>query len=310
LLGNLKLPEYRTRYRSRRELRGRDEQEVAGALKKWVAGLSKSDPGYEHQLVEALWVSWGLDRVDEQLLRQVLAAKDFRARAAAVGVLRYSGHRVKDQPGLLMKAAQDEHGRVRLEAIVAASWLGAEIGLPIVEAAGKLPVDAWLKPVHETALASLAGRQVEAAPKIEYKTELTGEGRELYMKGAEVFSREGHCITCHQENGEGLPAAKFPPLAGTKWVQGSEERLIKLTLHGLHGPIEVEGVEHPGQVPMTQFKGLGDEEIAAVLTYVRNSFGNKASVITPGKVKAVRAATRDRQGFYSPAELLKEHPHP
>ena len=61
---------------------------------------------------------------------------------------------------------------------------------------------------------------------------------------------------------------------------------------------------------MTPFGGmLNDNEIAAVLTYVRNSFGNKASVITPDKVKAVRAATKDKQGFYSPEELLKAHPH-
>ena len=60
---------------------------------------------------------------------------------------------------------------------------------------------------------------------------------------------------------------------------------------------------------MTPFKGLGDDEIAAVLTYVRNSFGNEASVVSPDRVKAVRAATADRQGFYDPEVLLKEHPH-
>ena len=60
---------------------------------------------------------------------------------------------------------------------------------------------------------------------------------------------------------------------------------------------------------MTAFGAmLTDEEIAAVVTYVRNSFGNKASVITPEKVKQVRAATKSKTGFYSPEELLKQHP--
>ena len=59
--------------------------------------------------------------------------------------------------------------------------------------------------------------------------------------GADVYRREGHCITCHQEDGLGLPAAHFPPLAGTNWVNGDPTRLIKLTLHGLMGPIEVKG---------------------------------------------------------------------
>ncbi len=61
---------------------------------------------------------------------------------------------------------------------------------------------------------------------------------------------------------------------------------------------------------MTPYEGLlSDEEMAAVLTYVRNSFGNVASAITPEKVKAVRALTDSKSGFYSPEELLKQHPH-
>ena len=309
LLGNLKLPEYRTRYRTRRDLRGRDPKEVVAAVRTWVKGLDQSDPGYQHLLVEGLWVGWGANLVDEQLLRIVLKLEDFRARAAAVRVLRYSGHQISDQDELLLAAARDAHGRVRLEAVAAASWIGAGKGLPIVEAAGAGEVDDWIKPVLDTARATLTGHTIDAQPKIEYHTDLTGESRELYMKGAEVFSREGHCITCHQADGKGLPAAKFPPIAGTKWSQGSEERLIKLTLHGLLGPIDVDGTIYPGQVPMTPFKSLSDEEIASVLTYVRNSFGNKASVITPDKVKAVRAATREQAGFYLPEDLLKEHPH-
>jgi mono/diheme cytochrome c family protein/glucose/arabinose dehydrogenase len=308
LLENLKLPEDRTRYRTRRELRGRQAAEVLPALGKWIATLDKADARYEHHLLEALWVTWGSNRVDQALLRQLLAAKDPRVRGAAVHVLRYSGHQIAEQPALLTAAAQDENGRVRLEAIAAASWLGAEKGLPIVQTAAVKPVDNWIKPVLDTALATLAGRTMEAAPKREYQTDLTGKAKELYLKGAEVYSREGHCITCHQENGLGLPAASFPPIAKTNWVQGSEERLIKLTLHGLSGPIEINGTTYPGLVPMTPFKGLKDEEIAAVLTYVRNSFGNKASVITPEKVAAVRAATKDQATFHSPTELLKQHP--
>jgi len=70
------------------------------------------------------------------------------------------------------------------------------------------------------------------------------------------------------------------------------------------------GKKFPGQVPMTPFGGmLNDKDIASVLTYVRNAFGNKASVISPEKVKQVREATKTKQGFYSPEELLKQHPH-
>ena len=59
---------------------------------------------------------------------------------------------------------------------------------------------------------------------------------------------------------------------------------------------------------MTAFKGLSDDELAGVLTYVRNSFGNQAAPIHPAQIKKVREATKDRNGFYTPAELLKDFP--
>ncbi len=309
LLDNLKLPEYRTRYRTRRELRGRPVSEVLSHLKTWVANLDKKDSRYEHHLLEGLWVSWGLNKVDEKLLRQLLVAKDYKARAAAVRVLRYTGHQVPDQAKLLMQAAKDVHGRVRLEAIVAASWLDKTKGLPIVLEAGKKPIDLWIKPPYETALAHLNGREVKEKKEAVVKTELKGVEGELFNKGKAIYSREGFCITCHQPDGKGLPASGFPPLTGTAWVTGSQERFIKLVLKGIYGPIEVAGKNYPGQVPMTPFGSmLKDDEIAAVITYVRNSFGNKASAVSPAKVKEVRAASKSKTGFYSPQELLKQHP--
>ena len=311
LLANLTLPEYRTRYRTRRELRARDKGEVLAAMSKWVAALDENDPRYEHHVLEGLWVSWGLNEIDESLVRQLLKAKDFRARAAAVRVLRYGGHQIADQAELLMEAAGDEANRVRLEALVAASWLGPDKGIPIVEKAGEKPLDDWMVKAHETALAHLNGHAVDNPPKEQIRTHLTETAdRDLFFKGREIYEREGYCATCHQIDGKGLSASGFPPLAGTKWALGSEDRIIKLTLKGLMGPIEVLGKKYPGQVPMTPYGGLlNDEEIASVLTYVRNSFGNVASVITPEKVKAVRALTDGKSGFYSPDELLKQHPH-
>lgn len=309
LLENLKLPEYRTRYRTRAELRGRNISEVLSHIKKWVDKLDKNDPKYEHHMLEALWVSWGLNKVDQGLLKKMLVAKDFRARAAAVHVLRYTGHQVADQAELLMQAARDKHGRVRLEAIVAASWLEPEKGLAIVNEAGKMPLDEWMIHAHETAYAHLNGRSVKEEKEKDIKTDLTGADRELYVKGSAIFARDGFCQTCHQPDGKGLEASGFPPLKGTQWVLGNEERLIRLTLNGLHGPIEVLGKKYPGQVPMTPFGGmLNDDEIAAVLTYVRNSFGNKASVVSPDKVKEVRAAIKDKTSFFSPVELLQQYP--
>ena len=309
LFDNLKLHEFRSRDRTRRELRSRDAGQVLDYLRVWVDILDESDENYEHHLLEALWVSWGLNRVEEPLLRRLLTADDYRARAAAVRVLRYTGHHVDKQPELLAEAAGDPHGRVRLEAIVAASWLSVDDGMAVLNEAANHPLDDWMAETYEASMTHLIGEPPAEPAEEEVDVDLAGADLELYMQGRQIYVRDGYCGTCHGADGQGLTAAGFPPLSGTRWVTGSEERLIKLTLHGLAGPMEVLGREYPGSVPMTPFRGLlDDEEMAAVLTYVRNSFGNEASVITPEKVQEVREATTGHSGFYSPQELLEEHP--
>lgn len=309
LLDNLKLPEYRTRYRSRRELRARDLDQVLAELKTWVKNLDQKDTRYEHHLLEALWVTWGLNHVNENVLLQLLQAKDFRARAAAVQVLRYSGHQIKNQAALLFKAASDENSRVRLEAITAASWLDSKQGLEILKEAEKYPLDEWMQPTLTRAIAHLQGKNLEKK-ETAIRTHLKGVDRELFIKGKELYEREAYCGTCHQAQGQGLASAGYPPLRQSKWVNESEDRLIKLTLKGIYGPMTVLNREYKGTVPMTPFEGLmNDEEIAAVLTYVRNTFGNRGSVITPEKVEKVRTAISDKDGFYTAKELLNSHPH-
>jgi mono/diheme cytochrome c family protein/glucose/arabinose dehydrogenase len=311
LLDNLKEPEFRTRYRTRRELRNHPADKVLPALKEWVTKLDPKAPRYEHQRLEALWTSWGLNQVDTGLLLQLLDSPDHRVRSAAVRVLRYNFRSFPEHVALLTKAANDSHGRVRLEAIVAASWLDNAAAKKVVEEASKLPLDTWNQAAAKTAADRLAGRAEEAVdehPAPKAPAHLAAADQQRYLAGHAIYFRDGHCGTCHQADGKGLPSAGFPPLDESNWVSGSEERLIKLTLHGLMGPFELKGVKYPGQVPMTPFGGLlNDQEIADVLTYVRNSFGNKAAPVTPESVAKVRQATGTRS-FYSPEELLKEHP--
>ena len=147
--------------------------------------------------------------------------------------------------------------------------------------------------------------------EVEIPGHLPNKHHELFTLGAEVFHRDAHCATCHQPNGEGM-ANVYPPLKDSPWVTGNEERIIKLTLNGLWGPIEVNGVVYDaskGVPPMTPFGSfLNDEELAGVLTFVRNSWGNQAPAVQPETVKKVRAATKNRTSFWSPDELLKAHP--
>lgn len=94
------------------------------------------------------------------------------------------------------------------------------------------------------------------------------------------------CQACHQADGNGLPGA-FPPLAGSEWVNGPVENLIRIQLRGLTGPITVKGQQFNSVMPPNAT--MSDDEIAAVLTYVRSNFGNSSSAVTPEQVKALRS---------------------
>ncbi len=172
-------------------------------------------------------------------------------------------------------------------------------------------MDEWTKGAAATAKSRLDGVEdaiVNEHPAPPVPAHLTGAEKQQFLAGHEIYFRDAHCATCHQPDGKGLEPA-FPPLAGSAWVISDPERLIKLTLHGLMGPFEMNGKKYNGLVPMTPFGGmLKDDEVAAVLTYVRNNFGNKASAVKPEQVKGVRDATKGRQGFYMVDELLKENP--
>lgn len=111
------------------------------------------------------------------------------------------------------------------------------------------------------------------------------------------------CVACHQQNGQGIPGT-FPPLAGSEWVNGSEERVIRIVLSGLSGPVKVAGGSYNNAMPAFGPGGYGwsDDKIAYVLTYVRQSWGNTGAAITPEKVAEIRTKVGQRKPW-SEAEL-------
>ena len=106
--------------------------------------------------------------------------------------------------------------------------------------------------------------------------------------GEKIFSI--YCAACHQNDGKGA-SGRFPPLAGTDWVTGDKERLIGVVMNGLEGSIVVNGETYINAMPQHSF--LSDDEIAKVLTYIRQSFGNNASEITVEEVKNIRSKRKD-----------------
>ncbi|MBC8355253.1 MAG: HEAT repeat domain-containing protein [Planctomycetes bacterium] len=136
LVNLLKAPEDRTRYRTRRELASRDTAEVVPAVASFVASLDASSDADQHHLLEALWVQQSHVAIDESLLKQLLRSSDFHARAAATDVLALWRAHVKDPLALLKVQANDEHPRVRLEAVRACSFFrspeAAEVALEVL----------------------------------------------------------------------------------------------------------------------------------------------------------------------------------
>jgi cytochrome c oxidase cbb3-type subunit 2 len=158
-------------------------------------------------------------------------------------------------------------------------------------------------------LVETAGTQTidkESSSLPSWLSDQINSGKEIYMKAA---PGGGLCFTCHQPNGLGI-AGQFPPLADSDWVLGDKERLIKISIYGLMGEIEVNGVKYnnvmvpPGIPPGS----LTDNQIADVLTYIRNDWGNSASSVSAEEVATVRESIKGRapMQMWTAAELNKK----
>jgi mono/diheme cytochrome c family protein len=149
------------------------------------------------------------------------------------------------------------------------AWLASldEGGVPVKSTTEPTPLDPSTLEVPEKAPTPAAG----------------GIDPALMKNGQQQFLV---CGACHGQSGEGTAAG--PPLAGSEWVTGPVSNLIIIQLRGLKGPITVAGKEYNFPAGMTPMAYQTDEQIAGVLTYIRNNFGNKASAVKPEQVAALR----------------------
>ena len=147
-------PEYRYRYWAKRELRERDAAVVEAALEKWLEDLDPNDPRYRHHQVEAVWIYRGVGRVNTDLLREILACDEHHARAAAVEQLRYWHPYMPDHITLLRRAANDSKGIVRMQAAIAASYIGTKTAMDAMLDVFKHPADKHLAYAITSALGS------------------------------------------------------------------------------------------------------------------------------------------------------------
>ena len=106
------------------------------------------------------------------------------------------------------------------------------------------------------------------------------------LSGQQVYQRS--CVNCHKSNGQGITNV-YPPLAGSKWVNGDPSIPTRIVLHGLQGEIVVKDVTYNSAM-IGWGATLSDENIAAVLTYIRSSWGNNGSPVSAAEVKKIRDA--------------------
>ncbi|HAV60807.1 MAG TPA: hypothetical protein DCY13_00385, partial [Verrucomicrobiales bacterium] len=311
LLEQLRSPERWTRYQAKRLLFYRPTDEVLAAADRWAAGLASDDPDRGRLLLEVAGLFEAHESPRPALLNELLAAKDFRVRAYGA-LLLGPWHGALDRPlDVLQRTVLDEHPRVRLCGVVSASYFRQPDAAAIASGVLNREMDPFLtyalhqsmralEPVWKPALAD--GRlQTGTAKQLDYLRELAGSVPEPPSPGEELYSMA--CLACHQPGGRGLPGV-YPPLAGSDWVKGDPDRLIKIILHGLTGPVTINGEPFATTAPldMPAMGGLTDEQIADVVTYVRVEFGG-AEAVTPARVKALRAASGNRELPWREAEL-------
>ena len=305
LLEQLGSPERWTRYQAQRVLFWRPTDEVVKALDAWTAKVTD-----EALLRRALGIYEAHETVRPELLKRLLASKDARVRAYAARMAGMWSDRVPEAIAQLKTSAVDSDARVRLEAIVAATYIAKPEAVEIPGLASTQPRDRFidyaltqsiraLKPQWQPALASLTFGGNTAAR--DFVVKIGGAVPPPEHPGKATY--DSLCLNCHQANAKGL-ANIYPPLAGSEWVTGDKGALIKMLLHGLSGPITVKGEPYGtgNPIPMPP-SGLDDQKTADVLTYIRSNFGNQADAVTPEEVRTLREKHKDRTTLWTVPEL-------
>lgn len=313
LLDQLKSSERWTRYQAKRLLFDGPRANVVAAADAWLAALPASTPGLEHVLLELIGVYEAHETPRPELLGRLLAARDPRVRAYATRVAGMWSDRLPNGLELLRKSARDPHPRVRLEAVVAATYAPGVDAISVVTTALEQPQDPFLKyatrqsaralqPRWAPALAAGSLKSAANDASLQYLRDLAGAPAKPRDPGLEVY--EQGCLPCHQPEGKGLPGV-YPPLAGSEWVRGNPENLIRIVLHGLSGPIQVAGIAYggPDAVPMPSMAGLTDTQVADVLSFIRREYGAGSPPVTSDLVQRIRATTASRTEPWKASEL-------
>lgn len=316
---------------AQRVLTERNNQETVPEL----IEILKSPKSHSIAKLHALWTLEGMDKHTSEIIKLGAMVEDEKVAAAAlrIGERNRNGDQAEATLAVYREALKIDNEILRLQ-------LALSLGEFVEDhAAAAMDMLAFIAQAHddeplirEAIISSVAGREealmdllkanspesqnmisslLESIDRISLRNTLRNKSlsaaeQKQYILGKPLY--ETACASCHALDGQGLvPIA--PPLVESEWVEGSEERLIKVVLHGLEGPVTVKGKVYkapevqPVMPGIKYSKEFNDAKIAALLTYVRNAWSNEASAIKPETVSNIRKATMDREKPYTEEEL-------
>jgi mono/diheme cytochrome c family protein/glucose/arabinose dehydrogenase len=254
--------------------------------------------------LQALWTLEGLGRLDSNDIVQAMASPQARLRAVAMrmaeGILR-STNATTATPlrERVLKLATDSAAELQIQSALTLGLLtndtramGLLRGLaknattPLARDCATYSINVLDPPKPTNSLAKLKPLSAEEKKRFD-------DGKGLY---------EQVCLACHQAHGLGQPGLA-PPLVGSEWVAGTEKRLVRIVLNGMRGKVKVKGEEF--ELDMPALGVLDDDQIAALLTYVRREWDHTYAPVAPETVKAIRTETEKREDAWTAADLLK-----
>ncbi len=275
----------------------RNDASVAPALKTLAA--SASNPAAR---LHALWTLEGIHQLDDATVNAALKDSHGKVRAAGVRFLAQSakqGGGEASGSGRLLALVSDASADVQVQLALALSTLTPDDR--VKAGVAQLAAKSGAVLVRDAAAYAQATLEpVKAEAPVAKGRPLTPEEKRRFEVGKAMY--EATCLACHQVHGMGQ-IGLAPPLVGSEWVAGSQERLIRIVLHGLRGPIKVKGETF--ELDMPALGVLDDDQISAALTYVRREWGHTFEPVAPEAVKKVRDGTASREEAWTMADLLK-----
>ena len=271
-----------------------------------LAKLAGSDAPDPRPRLHALWTLDGLGALDDKLILRALKAADPQVRIAGLRLaeLRVDAKTAAGAPLVvaMRRALRDADPRVDIQAMLSVRRAGLPDAQKVIRATAEASASVGVYAINE----QLWDEANNEDPQL---IRLLGvNGLKSYRAGRTLFSSV--CFACHGTDGRGapMPAAEgrtlAPSLVGSPRVLSDERATIAILLHGLQGAVD--GVDYGA--PMVPMNSYSDAELAGVLTYIRNSFGNRAPAVESEAVAARRAAEAGHTNYWTLAELTSQLP--